>query len=73
MATPIFSPEAAESVRQRTVRMSALVDLAGTVYRSDDPAPAGAGEATDGNDKLQALLRALQNELEELHAEVSHV
>ena len=64
-----------ERVRERTVRMLALVDLA----KAADPGSApSTDEATDGLDKLRALLHSLRNELEALHAdatsgEVSHV
>jgi len=48
--------------------MLALADLAGRL-EIDDPGLPGDDEATDDADKLRALLAALKNELEKLHAE----
>lgn len=68
-----MNDQSAQAIGQRAVRMLAFVDLAKLIHASGGQSMPGEGESTDGDDKMKALLRALQNELEELHAEVSHV
>lgn len=75
-AVPQTEIERASSYGARTLahvtRMLAVIEMASALPAGDTPLP-DAGDSTDRDDKLAALLHCLRVELEALHVEVAHV